>query len=277
MRSHTVKHYRRSYLGMTRLSTLDILTLTLVLTLHSRARRIYCLRTHQPLDLPPVPASSRASFDEFEEEPQCLGNVKASILKRNNYASVISRELEELQENMQTLSLLPAGPTRTLAQRQQISYIVYDAEYKLILLNQGHLAGLAGLSSAETNLSTSYQLAAQVYTMVALRHVKLTSPLVQRYVQALRSDAWYRMFLFEDKGLKSNRAWSVLLLWIETVLAIATTDSEKKLESLLILGLILDHFGCTDLDDFIGILKEVCWLDGFLEEQIREIWAKAKS
>jgi hypothetical protein len=189
---------------------------------------------------------------------------------------VISRELEELLESLQRLSLFPAGPSRTLAQRQQISHIIYDAEYKLILLNQGHLAGLSGLSSAGTTLSKSYQLAVQIYVMVALRHIKKGSRLVQRYVQALRSDSRNRKLPVEYFCVTSNRSWLVLLLWIETVSAIATTDSEEKLESVMTLRLLLGHIGCIDVEVFIGLLKEVCWLDGYLDDEIFDIWTKAK-
>ena len=189
---------------------------------------------------------------------------------------MISRELEELLESLQILSSLPAGPSRTLAQRQRISHIVYDAEYKLILLNQGHLASLSGLSSADTTLSKSYQLAVQTYVLLALRRIKRGSRLVQRYVQALRSDSRNRKLPVKYLSATSNRAWLVLVLWIETVLAIVAIDSEEKLESVVTLRLLLGHIGCIDVEEFIGVLKEVCWLDGYLDDDIFDIWTKAK-
>ena len=99
---------------------------------------------------------------------------------------------------------------------------------------------------------------------------------MQRYVQALRSDSRNRKLPVEYLGATSNRPWLVLLLWIETVLAIATIGSEEKLESVMILRLLLGHIGCIDVEEFIGRLKEVCWLDGYLDEDIFDIWTKAK-
>lgn len=247
-----------------------------MLTVHLRARRIYCLRSHQPLDLSPAPSSSRATFDDLNAQTTSFNDLEAPGVQHKMYTSVISLELEEILANLQILSSFPAGPSQTLAQRKQISYIVYEAEYRLIQLNQSHLSGLWGLSGAQMSLSKSYQLAVQIYVMVALRHIKMRSPLVQRYVQTLRSEARYRKLTVEDNDLMSNRARSVLLLWIETILAIATRDTERKLESVSVLRVLLWHLGCFDQQDFIGTLKEVCWLDGYLEDHISDIWPKAR-
>jgi hypothetical protein len=144
----------------------------------------------------------------------------------------------------------------------------------LILLNQRHLAGLSGLSSNRANLSKSYQLAVQIYVLMALRKLQPLSALVQRYAKALRSDAQNRQLPTGDIGVSSFRAWVVLLLWIETVLAIATVNVEQKAESVVDLKVLFECIGCIGLGQYMELLKEVCWLDGYLEDAVAELWAK---
>lgn len=228
------------------------------------------------MDLSPIPYSSEATSN-IDAQAKSLDDLKASSTIRNSYTSVITGELEELLLDLQTLSSLQAKPSQTMAQRQQVCHIIYEAECKLIRLNQSQTAGFLGLSSTEMTLSKSYQLAVQIFSMVVLRNIKIRSPLVQRYVHALRSDVLYRKSLVEDKSSTSNRAWSVLLLWIETVLSIATMDPEKKLESVSVLRSLLWHLGSTEQNDFMGNLKEVCWLDGCFDDQIFDMWSMIKS
>ena len=196
-------------------------------------------------------------------------------MKHNFYTHVISRELEDILDGLQVLSSFPSGELRTSAHRRSISYIVYDTEYKLILLNQRHLAGLPGLSSGKATLSKSYQLAVQIYVLMALRKLQPVSALVQRYAKALRSDARNRHLPTGGIGTSSFRAWAVLLVWIKSVLAIATVNEEHKAESILELKVLLECIGCTSLEQYMALLKEVCWLDGYLEDVIAQIWTQA--
>ena len=249
----------------------------LVLTIGARARRIHCLQSNQPLDLPPVPPSSRAAFDCFDEEAQTHSTIQALSMKRNSYTHVISRELEDILDGLQVLSSFPSGESRTSAHRRSISYIVYDTEYKLILLNQRHLAGLSGLSSGKATLSNSYQLAVQMYVLMALRKLQPGSALVQRYAKALRFDAENRQLPIGDIDTSSFRAWAVLLMWIESVLAIATVNMEHNAESVLDLKVLFECLGCVSFEQYMALLKEVCWLDldGYLEDVVAEFWTKA--
>jgi hypothetical protein len=195
-------------------------------------------------------------------------------MKRNSYTHVISRELEDILDGLQVLSSFPYGESRTSAHRRSISYVVYDTEYRLILLNQRHLAGLSGLSSNRATLSKSYQLAVQIYVLMVLRKLQPVSALVQRYVKALRFNAQNRQLPPGDISMSSFRAWAVLLVWIETVLAIATVNVEHKAESVVDLKVLFGCIGCISQEQYIALLKEVCWLDGYLEDVVAELWTK---
>lgn len=238
----------------------------------SWARRTYCLRSNEPLELPVVPSTSRYVFDETFEDMQSPDDLSALIIERNKFRNIISRELEELLDGLHILSSFPPTGSRTPAQRRHISYIIYDTEYKLIILNQSHLAGLSGLSTTRANLSKSFQLAVQIYVMAALRKLQPQSALVQRYVKALKSDT--RGLQLPGKGLDltSYQSWAVLLLWIETVLAVTTVDENEKTQCVSILRELLKAYDCTEMSDFIGLLKEVCWLDGCIDEELSDVW-----
>ena len=243
----------------------------------SWARRIYCLRSHQPFTLPAVPSSGRSSFDFMEEEPECWAEFDSLSFRRNDFSNVVSRELDELINGLHILSSFPHEQARTPAQRRQISHIIYNTEYRLILLNQSHLSGLSGLSSNNATLSRSFQLAVQLYVTAALRRVQQRSALVQRYVNALRSEAGRRQLPRKDLDSASTRSWILLLLWMETVLAALTIEPADRTRSLSFLRMILEHTGSESLAEYMTLLKEVCWLDGYLEHEVKDIYEHCKT
>lgn len=240
----------------------------------SWARRIYCLRSNQPFGLPAVPSKGKAPFDCFDTEAASQAELDVKSLSRKSFSNVVSRELDDLIGTLHVLSSFPNEQSRTPIHKREISYIIYDTEYRLILLNQSHLADLSGLSSNCATLSRSFQLAVQLYVMAALRRLQPTSALVQRYVSALRGEVGRREVPRSDLDSASSRSWTLLLLWMETVLAAVTIDPADKLRSVSLLRTLLRLVDCMSFDEYIMLLKEVSWLDGSLEDQVEDLWLK---
>lgn len=245
----------------------------------TRARRCYCLRWHSPLALPPISSLGPPAFESsrgLEEKPlKSLVSLRA-YGDSEGYSSAISSELEDIRGTFQTLANYPPQSARTTSQRRRISEMIYDVEYRLILQHQSHSAGFSRLSNTSGTLSTSFQLAAQIYIFLALRQVHRKSSIVQKYARALASELKSHRQYTDELGGTSTRSWYSLLLWIETVLAIATVDTQSRQECLLALIVMLRIEQCTDRQEFIRLLKDVAWTDGHLDDEVSALWAETR-
>ena len=59
---------------------------------------------------------------------------------------------------------------------------------------------------------------------------------------------------------------------METVLAAVTIEPAARLRSVSFLRMVLEHAGCRNLPEYMNLLREVCWLDGCLEHELKDIY-----
>ena len=146
---------------------------------------------------------------------------------------MLSHELCEVLGDLQSIASYFSQCGRTPAERQKLSHAIYDVEYKLMELHQDHLSGLSSLSNSIVNLSDVFQLAAQVYILLVLRQVHRRSSIVQKYIHILSAEIQTNQSSIIDARETENWNWSILMLWIETILAVGAVGPEIRTPSLI--------------------------------------------
>ena len=149
-----------------------------------------------------------------------------------------------------------------------------------MLLHQDRSEQTIGSPESGRDLSTAFQLAAQVYSFIVLRQVPQKSSIVQKFAtQLLFEIAKHGLYLEElgDLDPATVYSWHALSLWIVVLLMIAAPEKVQSFpEFNELLATLIDIFEITDFRRLLQILKEIAWMDDILQPELLTLWNEVR-
>lgn len=227
-----------------------------------RARRCYCIHWH-PTNNPQTPALRHS------QDSTCLATRLRDCQQIRHhpteYSSLLPEELLDILASFQMIDVYheSSGSSAKLLR----SDAIYEAEYALIQLYDDDLIRTLEFPWLSANTSGLFHIAAHIYILIILRQILRRFSVVQFFAQRLESS-----LLYLRATLPAQNVASGLMLWIETLHCLSTLSIPAKNEGSRSVFAICDALNISKLRDFRNKLREVCWIDGVLGDDIVDLW-----
>lgn len=214
---------------------------------------------------------SAVDREEVEKFPELLSlGQRRGLRNWYMYDGLLSPEDVEVLYAFQDIASLVSQKCHSAPSfRRQLSFDIYEVEYKLIRLKKNQSNINESTHAPLSVLSRAFLSAAQIYLFLALRQLPRRSSLVSMYAHNLQK----QLQECEVSGSGLSGVQQILLLWMHTLHLLASglygtaySKETSAFASLIESMEIQNTYGLTE------ILRDVAWQDGFGQEELETLW-----
>jgi hypothetical protein len=218
----------------------------------------------------------------FSRLPQLSGSLSSlfpkqalpfqPLLQGIDALSVVQPEVLEIMYGLNIISKaisLSSSPENAAITGLSISNAVYSVEHRLLCV-RSELSHSTEDRRSEYDFSTAPMMAAHLYLHLGIRELPRTAKMHRLVIDTLVASLL--AFSTDDVAPSSMDISLPILMWVLFIGATASSDQIQRDYFVTRLQEITLVLGVMNLQQFVGILKDIMWADKFYEKYCSDVW-----